>query len=370
MMPLLLILLMGAKVGLWGEDPSKVPAFAPKEERRAPKVPAGDKLWKEFQTERERDRFDDSLMVCLVEIGPHISKMGHVMGDVLTFGMGELANADATLKFKFRREPTIVLWGPRKHNAFYISVPAMALARGDKLDLSMIDRGLFSNKPLGHASLIWNGKSPFELQNGNWLARCTILDAEETLARARPWIDSVDRLLSEVTGAKVDPSKDDFGRPREAIAQLQGRFRDLLTREGNFRYAAGFLGWTHPEIQSRLVTFKKANDEFDRDAKKTVASLLSTAVRGPIELEGRTIRLSRQGTVRVSAGENCVQFAQLLDTMVLVDGNGYTSGTGITLADKNHKCDTDTTGPLTGKMANYLGARLLRLPDGRFARLD
>jgi hypothetical protein len=375
-MRLFFVLLVGtawAKVGPWGEDPSKVPPFAPTEERRAPKVPAGDKLWKEFQTDRERERYEDSLMVCLVEIGPHIDKAGRVMGDIATLGLGELANADATLRFKFRKEPTIVLWGPRKHNAFYISVPAVAIARGDKLELSMVDRGLFGNKPLGHASLIWDAHSPFELTNDKWVARCTLLDPEETMARAKPWIESVDRLMAEVLGAKVDPSQNNFGRPGEAISQLQGRFRDLFTHEGNFRYAAGFLGWTHPEIQSRLVAFKKAMDDFDGEAAKVVASLLAEAPRGPITFEGRSLQLSKKGgaiLVKVGDGENCAAFADLLGAASLIDDKGYFLHTNAKLVGKNGKCEEETHGALHGSFGNNTHARLLRLPDGRFARLE
>jgi len=54
-----------------------------------------------------------------------------------------------TLKLKLRKDHTIVLWGPAKHDKSYVSVPALTLQRGDRVQVSIVDRRLFGDRALG-----------------------------------------------------------------------------------------------------------------------------------------------------------------------------------------------------------------------------
>src|SRR5207247_7535286 len=132
-----ILLTVLAALGRWGEDPKMVPSFAPTEERRAPKVPAGDKIWKELQAQQTWERVDGALLVCHLAVG-HQTLEHRLARDILTFGLGELANADVTLKLRVRHDATITLWGPAKHDQSYVSVPALALARGDRVRVSIL----------------------------------------------------------------------------------------------------------------------------------------------------------------------------------------------------------------------------------------
>ncbi|HEX2572991.1 MAG TPA: hypothetical protein VH877_25790, partial [Polyangia bacterium] len=260
-------------LGPWGEHPNLVPPFAPREERRAPKNPDGEALWKASQAPRTRERIDGGLLVCHLQVGRPKDPVRRALLDVMTLGAAELANADVTLRLRLRAEHPIVLWGPAKHDASFVSVPAVTLARGDRLEMALVDRGLWSDTPLGRTGVQWDGGSPFTLSTAKWTARCTLLDPDEVSVRARPWVESLDRQLDRIAAARVDHTQPEWGRPVRELSQLRGRFRDTLTGEGNFRYAAGYLGWEHPEIQSRLERLRRGEAAFDEAAAREVEAI-------------------------------------------------------------------------------------------------
>lgn len=375
-------------VGPWGENPDVVPPFAPKEERRAPKNPDGEALWKAFQTPRKLEQVTGGLLVCHLQIGQPKDPLRRALLDVVTLGTAELANADVTLRLRLRAEPPIVLWGPAKHDASFISVPAINLSRDDRLEVTLVDRGLLSDTPLGHVSTRWDGESPFILSTPKWIARCTLLEPDKVSAHARPWLDSLDRQLDRIAAARVDRTQPDLGRPVRELLQLRSRFRDSLTGEGNFRYAAGYLGWEHPEIQSRLDRLRRGEAAFDEAAAREVEAIRQeVAAPGPLLLGASTLRLSRSRragtlTLRVEAGADfdCGVFQSTLGTVMLVDERGHFYPVTARLRDAaGHRCEPDATDvkltpPLNGTLeaadSRRFRLRLLRLADGSFARID
>ena len=358
-----------------------VPSFSPMEERRAPKNPDAPALWKQLQGDRERERIEGGLFICHLQVGRHIGGMERAGLDMATLGFAELFNADVTLKLKLRRDPTIVLWAPWKHNESFVSIPAVTLARGDSIDLSLIDTHVFSaDRPLGHAAVRWDGHSPLVLTTDKWTASCALTDADEARFTARPWIDSVDRQLDKIAAAKVDRAQPHLGRPARELEQLKAHLRDE-TLEGNFRYAAGFLGWAHPEIQSRLARLRDGEAAFDQAAARAVEEIRSEVAAGPIDLHGMTLRLSaspRALNFRVESVQpiGCFALLRALGTLALVDDLGRFSKIEATLRDvAGRRCGPDshdaTLGPpLRGAVRTPARLRLVRLADGEFARID
>jgi hypothetical protein len=371
-----------AKVGAWGEDPGVVPAFAPTEERRAPKNPDAPALWKAFQSEQERERVDGGLLVCHLQVGPRKDPVLRGTVDVLTLGAAELLNANLTVRLTLRRDPTIVLWAPFFREGSFVSVPAVTLARGDRVELELVDRGVLKNHPLGRATTEWNGRSPLLLSTAKWSARCVLVDRDEVRARAQSWLASLDRQLDRAAAAQVDRALPQLGRPSESD-QLRGRFRS--DGEGNFRYAAGYLGWGDPEIQSRLARLQRIEGAFDEAAAREVEAIAREAQGGPIVLGETVVRLSqRPGALSVVEGGKALDCSALeasLGELTLVDQVGRFRPLVPRLGDRaGRRCDLYTAGflprpprpPLSGaqKLEPGVRLRLVRLPDGRFQRFE
>jgi len=369
------------RLGPWGEDPRVVPAFSLKEERRAPKCPDTPALWKELQPERELGAVDGGLLVCNLTVGHPMNTLGHVVFDAFTLGAIELLNANVTLKLTLRKDPTIVWWAPFKHNASFVSVPAIKLRKGDAIDLALVDRGVFTDRSLGHVHTQWDGRSPLVLSHGNWEAACGLLTGGEAMMAARPWLKSVDRQLARIDEARPDRDKPDLGRPRE-IEQLEGLWRDD-DREGNFRYAAGFVGWGHPEIATRLARFKTGAAAFESALALELKSLLEEAPTAPLTVGDAQLYFSSKSgplTVRVE-GDGAIDCSSLfleLAKIALVDESGRFHKLDLTVRDaRGRRCKGERIQvqlPLRGRHdpdVQQVGRiRLIRAADGHFVRAE
>jgi hypothetical protein len=163
---------------------------------------------------------------------------------------------------RLRGGPAMVLWGPQSHWSSDVSFPAVTLARGDRVVVSMLDRNIGRDEALGSAEVKWDGASPLALTSKRWTMSCAILTSDEVMSEAAPWLASLERQLEEVERAPVVREQRDFGYPAHRIELMKGMFKELFTKEGNFRYAAGFVGWGHPEIQSRLARLRAAEESW------------------------------------------------------------------------------------------------------------
>jgi hypothetical protein len=368
-------------LGPWGEDPLVVPRFSLKEERRAPKCPDTQALWKQLQGARDLENIEGGLLVCNLTVGHPMDTMGHVIFDAFTLGAIELLNANVTLRLTLRKDPTIVWWAPFKHNASFVSVPAIKLAKGDAVDLALVDRGVFHDKSLGRAHIKWDGRSPLVLDHGKWTAACALLTAGEALFAARPWLKSVDRQLARIDDAKPDRTKPDLGRPPE-IEQLKGLWRDD-EREGNLRYAAGFLGWGHPLIATRLGRLKSSEAAFEAAMASEMSALLDEAPAAPLLIGDAEVRFSSKNgplTVRVDGNGplDCTALFLELEKLMGVDQSGRFHKLDLTVRDaRGHRCKGERIQlqpPLRGTHdpdVQQVGRiRLIRAADGNFVRAD
>jgi hypothetical protein len=285
--------------GRWGEDPKLVPSFAPTEERRAPKVPAGDGLYAAFSDARTVGAVDGALLVCKVDVQERARRrkkgFGDAIGAILTLGTSEIVDGpDLTVTLGLRGEHPLVLWGPAKHWHSYVSFPAVKLSPGDAIWLSLLDRNTFSHdESFGRVRGKFDGQSPIHFQHQRWDVSCAVLTAEEARERAAPWLATVDKQLDTIEKKPFEPNKYEFGFPAVELDQLKGHFRNIK-HEGNFRYAAGFFGWEHPEIQTRLERMRSIEESWHEKMRARVAAL-----RGELPEDGKidtkTATLSAHG---------------------------------------------------------------------------
>ncbi len=169
------------------------------------------------------------------------------------------------LRFRFRNEYPISLFGPEDHWGFFISIPHIRLGIGDELAVKLWDRdGPIDTKvaaPLGEymgeARLRFDGTLPIMLYSDFFTLRCSAMTAAQALAAARSRLQALDGVLAKAFA--WHSKKDDHDRKSNPWAEEASSAFGF----GSFRYAAGFLGWEHLEIQKRLKLYDKL---FIRDA--------------------------------------------------------------------------------------------------------
>jgi len=295
--------------GLWGEDPAlpdDVGLYA--QERRAPKMPdAGRRL--HALPSRRASVIDDGTLICEVELysrdGSRPVLYRYKMaappksrptcpGDWDTF-----AGPDALLRFRFRDEYPISLFGPEDHWGFFVSVPRVALRSGDDVALRIWDRDagtwLTGAKPdsrrndyMGEARLVFDGKLPMVFRSDYFLARCNVMERRQAEAQARPFLQRLGRELAAAEGWRPDANRYDFG---EGLM--------LSTRDDSLRDAAGFVGWSDARIVDGLSRARAAAVT-RADRRRELAQALASQAR-PI-VAGAVVETDK-GALRVGAVE-------------------------------------------------------------------
>jgi hypothetical protein len=282
-----------AAQGMWGEDPKVAPDFCYPQERRAPKMPdAGDHLHR--LEARSGATLADATLICEIEIysrhGAAPSFYRYKLGappetrptcseDWDTFNA-----PDALVRLRLRDEYPISLFGPEDHWGFFVSVPRISLAPGDKIALKLWDRDsndvysavedAYDAEFMGAAELTWDGKLPIWLRAPFFTATCNAMTSEQALAAARPKLDGLETEIRKAEGWRPDPNVWGFGA-NPFVSAAEENFEILI--DGNFRYPAGFVGWDHPEIQRRLVRRKDVLAKEPLLRRELVASLRDKA---------------------------------------------------------------------------------------------
>jgi hypothetical protein len=261
-----------------------VPGFVYRQESRAPKMPSADRYLAGLGRRRVKS-LDDALLICDVELYTHNHsvpafyryKMGRpdsarpqCLGDWDTF-----APPDALLRFRFRDEYPISLFGPEDHWGFFVSIPRIKLAVGDALALKIWDRdsgtaesGNMNPKRdeyMGEANVTFDGNLPIVLKSWYFLARCNAMSNPR--AGAKSWLDASDRLLKQAANWRPRAELYNFGR-NESLNRLTENYLP-----GNLRYPAGFLGWDAPEIVSRLQRVREIGEAEDEKRRALVVEL-------------------------------------------------------------------------------------------------
>ena len=241
------------KRGPWGEDPAVVPDYAPAEERRAPKLYDNTRVYRSLPA-RDAERLDDALLVC------------HAM---FTGSWDFLGAPDVTLRFVLGKEPAVKLWGPEDHYDFYVSIPRIHLRAGDRVDVTAWDRDVTKVEYIGVGHGRYDGHLPLTV-TGRWFTiDCNAVEMEEALQLARPHLDRIDERIGMLEAARPDAAAWDYGRPSGDDA-IKGRFY-----VGTMRYAAGAIGWDHPEVRSRVERLAAAEVAWNERRRSVAAALVA-----------------------------------------------------------------------------------------------
>lgn len=245
------------KLGPWGEDPAVVPDYAPAEERRAPKLYDNTKIYRSLQP-RDAERLDDALLVCHARF----------TGSWDFFGA-----PDVTLRFALGKEPAVKLWGPEDHYDFYVSIPRIRLASGDRVEITAWDRDVTKVEYIGVGRGRYDGHLPLTVTARWFTIECNAVEMDEALRLARPHLDRIDERLATFEAARPDAAVYDYGRPGSDDA-IKGRFY-----VGTMRYAAGAIGWDHPEIRARVERLAAAESAWAERRRATAAALVASRRR-------------------------------------------------------------------------------------------
>jgi hypothetical protein len=239
------------KLGPWGEDPSVVPDYAPAEERRAPKLYDNTRIYRGLPS-RDAEHLDDALLVC------------HAM---FTGSWDFFGAPDVTLRFVLGKQPAVKLWGPEDHYDFYVSIPRIHLKSGDRVEVTAWDRDVTKVEYIGVGHGRYDGHLPLTV-TGKWFTiDCNAVEMEEALLLARPHLDRIDERIGTLEAARPDGAAWDYGRPNDDGA-IKGRFY-----VGTMRYAAGAIGWDHPEVRARVERLAAAEAAWN-ERRQSVATAL------------------------------------------------------------------------------------------------
>jgi hypothetical protein len=272
--------------GKWGEAPGAAPPDALRQESRAPKMPSADRYFAGLGGARKKS-LSDGLLICHVETYSRDQsarpfyryKLGAPNPKRPSCGLDwdVFAGPDTLLRFRFRDDYPIALFGPEDHWGFFVSIPRMSLAPGDRLAVKIWDRdsgssltGNFNPKKdefMGAAELVYDGTLPFTMKSMFFTLRCNGMNGPEVLARVKGWLAASDHYLKQAAAWQPKVDAIDFGH-NDALTLLLGDFG-----RGNLRYPAGFLGWDHTEITTRLTRARAIKDE-DATKRRTFTEKL------------------------------------------------------------------------------------------------
>jgi hypothetical protein len=276
------VLLLAIMVlGKWGEDPAKVPDFALPQERRCPKVPAGDQIFRRYAEPKEVERLDDALLVCHIEALPKKSSSWQGLSRATLIG-----GPDLLVRMRVGAQPPMSLWGPENHWKSYISFPKVTVAKGERIEVAVWDRDMFGKESFGQVRETWDGHLPLVMKGRRFVLECRAMPLDDARAALHPRLQHIDRDLDAVDHAKVVLTAPYWGKPQGVVSRLTGMFYD------NFRYAAGFVGWDHPDIQARLERLKTIEAEWQTRARAAVAEVLKTATDSApgMRFDGKTCK--------------------------------------------------------------------------------
>jgi hypothetical protein len=261
------------RLGPWGEDPAVVPDYAPTEERRAPKLYDNTRIYKRLLA-RDAERLDDVLLVCHAQV---------------TGNWDFLGAPDVTLRFVFGKQPPIKLWGPEDHSDFYVSIPRVHLATGDRIDITAWDRDVTKVEYIGVGHGRYDGHLPLEVTSRWFTIDCNAVEMDEALQLARPHLDRIDERITALEAARPDAATWDYGRPTTDAA-VKGHFY-----VGTMRYAAGAIGWDHPEVRARVERLAAAEAAWSQRREAVAAALVgSRRPRGEaVEAFGATFTVGK-----------------------------------------------------------------------------
>ena len=270
-------------IGPWGETLALTPDFCLPQERRAPKVPDGAKLWKTLEAPLAVERIENALLLCHAQVTDQVQWDGFFGPDLL-------------FELSLGHAPPVRLWGPEDHWRMYVSVPRVTLARGDVIGLRAWDRDVSSKTEIGFVVITFDGTFPIHLKYTkdaiDYLdVECRTMSEAQAIEGAKPRLRSLDLALDRIR-AEPDPHAINWGIDTPAgITWVKGNYGGET-----FRYPAGFIGWEHPLMQERLARLKGLEEAWAHAKLEALAKLTASLppVGGWTELtDGAALRVTK-----------------------------------------------------------------------------
>jgi hypothetical protein len=218
-------------------------------------MPDADRYWRDLETPEHVEALVDGLLICHVSVATASRPDDFPRGgwNVPRERDWDAFNGpDLRLRFQFRDE-VVGLFGPDDHWEMFVSIPAVTLRRGDRVQVGVWDRDVMSDQSIGRASAVFAGEFPWRFDARHLRFDCRGADNARARAWAAPWAAQIDAALDRIAAARPDPAASDFGEPVE-IEELRNNWRGAS--RASFRYYAGFLGWRDADVQRRLTRYR------------------------------------------------------------------------------------------------------------------
>ncbi len=224
---------------------------------------------------------------------------------LFTVGLVDHTAPDITFRLRVGDGPEQVsAWRDDSHVGFGGFSP-VTLQPGASVTLRLDDRdtvvrmerrAIISSDTIGSSTSTWSGAWPLLFRDQRFTAECRGVSNDAASQRARPALADFDREAASVASAR------ERGAPLGPEIYPATRFSRARTA---LRTAAGWLGWTHPEVRARAAT----SNALDQRAIETLTRAISRTDGAPV---GSTQRFS-EGTVKLQRWRCDEAFMRTLD---------------------------------------------------------
>jgi len=134
------------------------------------------------------------------------------------------------------------LYGSEGSHTTVVSIPAVRLARDDRLQLGVFDRDVTTDEQIGSSEVRYEGRLPLQFRGRYFTAECRMASPERVQESLGAVLANADRIISQVERTPVQLHQPSAGYPDTGV----GLARDAL------RVASALAGWAGAAIEERV----------------------------------------------------------------------------------------------------------------------
>jgi hypothetical protein len=151
------------------------------------------------------------------------------------------------------------------HDTLTLSAPSMFLKSGDRVQIVLQEQGASYAAAFDTLHGEYTGSLPLVLRGASSHASCWRVSESEVNAALSLSLSLADPALDRLSERVVSLERADFGHGQQPDPRLA------------LESAAALVGWSHPELSSRLERIARADRSFSESVGASVASVLSDA---------------------------------------------------------------------------------------------